>query len=100
MSWNGFNFNNNQDECNCPECRGVSQVEQMYVDISIENPDDIINDFFDEIKEARSEDELFLLLAEFYDAVYKNTYKEFLIDELNEKINTLHVLEYPEFDDE
>jgi len=99
MSWNGFNFNNNQDECNCPECRGVSEVEQMYVDISIENPDDIINEFFDEIKEARNENELFRLLTEFHDTVYTNTYKEFLLDELSEKINLLHALEYLKFED-
>ena len=99
MSWNGFNFNN-KGECNCPECRGVSEVQQMYVDIEIIDPDEIINEFFEEIKKARSEDELFRLLTEFHDTVYTNTYKEFLIDELNEKINALHALEYPEFDDE
>jgi len=99
MSWNGFNFNN-KGECNCPECRGVSEVQQMYVDIEIIDPDEIINEFFEEIKNARSEDELFRLLTEFHDTVYTNTYKEFLIDELNEKINALHALEYPEFDDE
>jgi len=39
------------------------------------------------------------LLTEFYDAVYKNTYKEFLLDELSEKINLLHALEYLKFED-
>jgi hypothetical protein len=99
MSWNGFNFNNNQDECNCPECRGVSEVQQMYVDIEIIEPDEIINEFFEEIKKARNEDELFRLLTEFHDTVYTNTYKEFLLDELSEKINLLHSLEYPKFED-
>lgn len=93
MSWNGFNFNN-KNQCNCPECRGVTDINHTEIDVYIDDSNDIINDYFEIVKDSQSEEELYEILVEFYNAAVENTYKQVLLDEINEKVAMLSGFQY------
>jgi excinuclease UvrABC ATPase subunit len=93
MRWNGFNFSD-ENQCNCPECRGVTDINHMEIDVYIDDPNDIIDEYFEIVKDAQSEEELYDILVEFYNAAVDNTYKQVLLNEINEKVAMLNDVQY------
>lgn len=98
MSWNGFSFNQDNDSCDCPKCRGVQEIEFLKLDIEIEDPQDILDDYFEYIKEARNEEELYGLLTSFFTEVSLHTHKIILLEQVKGKIDLLNDLEFGEFE--
>jgi hypothetical protein len=96
----GFNFNSNNEEekCNCPDCRGVSNtdIEHMEIDVNVEDPGELIAEYFELIKMSESEEELFEMLMDFFNEVCYNSHQQFLLDQLNMTINALHFHQYGE----
>lgn len=97
MSWNGFGFNSGDEECNCPECRGVNQeLEHVEIDVEIRNPEELLEEYFEAIKNVNSEEELYALLLEFLGEVTANAQKEVHLDEVESKMALIQALEYGE----
>lgn len=82
---NKFNKNN---QCNCPECRVVN-IEHFEVDLNLEDPEEVIQHYFEMILEAKTEDEIYTLLCGLFNESADYGYKSALIDEIEEKIGFL-----------
>lgn len=88
---NKFNKNN---QCNCPECRGIPNidVQEMVVDLELDDPDDIVDHYFEMVKEAETEEEILDLLHELFEESVSYGYKLAMIEDLGEKIQILNTL--------
>lgn len=98
----GFNFSNQDDKCNCPECRmgGVldNQAEVTSVDLSFVDPEDVLEQYFEEIKQVDNEEELFDLLVEFMQDVSQNAVKEYVLGDITNKIEEIQGMEIEDED--
>lgn len=92
MSYFNNKFNKNKNQCNCPECRGVN-IEHFEVDLNLEDPEEVIQHYFEMILEAKTEDEIYTLLHELFNESADYGYKSALIDDIEEKIGFLSSLQ-------
>ncbi|WP_064198992.1 hypothetical protein [Brevibacillus brevis] len=88
----GFNFDANS----CSGCK----LETNKININLRDAEDIVAEFYSVIKNAKSEDELYSYLLEFYDAASDNEVKHYIHEEITLKLGDLHDMEIDVLDDE
>ena len=96
-------FNKNKKSCNCPQCRGVPleeddiDVESMLVDVELENPEEIVQMYFNSIKEvAETEEEVYMMLMGLFFEGTEFGRKEGLLGDIQAKIVELNNMQYQE----
>lgn len=87
----------NSPKCNCHHCRMGSiqdlDVEETIIDIELEDPEEVILDYFDSIKEADSEEEVIQLLTHLFNEAAYFGQKEGLLSDIQLKVDMLNFLE-------
>lgn len=88
-------FKKNSQQCNCSSRMGSNiDVNETIVDIQFEDPNDIIDEYFKQIINVNSEEEIQEMLTNlFYEGVIFGV-KEELLDDIQMKVEMLHSLEY------
>lgn len=73
--FNGFNFKENN--CNCPNCRGVQNVEVEHLEIDLETVDydELLQEWLPDIQQSTSEVKLKNVLSIFMEEVEKQLIK-------------------------
>ncbi|MGG1664518.1 hypothetical protein [Brevibacillus sp. NRS-1366] len=89
--FNGFNFSNSRFQQ-----ENHTDIGEENIQINLQDAEDIVAEFFGVIKNAKSEEELYTLLLEFYDEVADNEIKHYIHEDITRKMGDLHQIEYPD----
>lgn len=89
MNWNGFVFNQNDDN------REIYQkFNTMELEIEIDDPNEIVDEYFKIIKNASNQNELYNLLIDLFNEGVLYARKFFLLEQIEEKIEELNYLNF------
>lgn len=89
MNWNGFVFNQNDDN------REIYQkFNTMELEVEIDDPNEIVDEYFEIIKNASNQNELYNLLIDLFNEGVLYARKFLLLEQIEEKIEELNYLNF------
>lgn len=89
MNWNGFVFNQNDDN------REIYQkFNTMELEVEIDDPNEIVDEYFEIIKNASNQNELYNLLIDLFNEGVLHARKFLLLEQIEEKIEELNYLNF------
>lgn len=87
MNWNGFVFNQNDDN------REIYQkFNTMELEVEIDDPNEIVNEYFEIIKNVNNQNDLYELLIDLFNEGVLYSHKSLLLEQIEEKIDKLNYL--------
>lgn len=91
-----FNNKFNKKNCNCPSCRGiddlipVEDIDIEYVEIKLDDPEEVVDQYIANILQASSEDEIASLIWMLFEDAFDIGYKQSLMDDIDNKVSDLN----------
>lgn len=90
-------FNSHEQPCYCGKCRDIfeddTEIESFEVDVELEDPEEIINEYFELLSDADTPDDVYQLLTMiFFEGVEYGT-KDELINDIRVKLQILNDLQ-------
>jgi len=89
MNWNGFVFNQNNDDYENQQEFNIIDLE-----VEIDDPNEIVNEYFEIIKNVNNQNDLYELLIDLFNEGVLYSHKSLLLEQIEEKIDKLNYLNF------
>lgn len=93
--FNGFNFNDENNDCDCQECTcgNHQQVDYLETDIDFVDPEQLIDEYVFALKQARNEGDLYNILCSFWEDVSNDATKNTLFEQAKQCMHIINIIQ-------